>query len=75
MLTLIYQYQGDNTPLAVELSEAAQGLKYSQRDSAKIYDIFGRIKDEYLRLQRGELREEEERRIIDLKRMLDDYNQ
>lgn len=73
MLTVIYQYQGDENPLAVELSEAAQGLKYSQRDSAKIYDIFGRIKDEYLRLQRGELKEEEERRVTDLSRILDDY--
>lgn len=73
MLKVIYSVQGKNAELGEELSEAASGLKYSERDSAEIYDIFGRIREEVLRIQRDELTEQERRRIELLRRIQGDY--
>lgn len=72
MLTVIYTETG-NRELGEELSQLTAGRKYSERDSGAIYDLHGRIKEEFQRIQRGELTAEEEARAQEREDLYGDY--
>ena len=72
MLTVIYTETG-NRELGEELSQLTAGRKYSERDSGAIYDLHGRIKEEFQRIQRGELTKEEEERAKERAELYGDY--
>ena len=72
MLTVIYTETGSRD-LGDELSSLTSGKKYSERDSGAIYDLHGRIKEEYRRIQRGELTAEEEARAQEREDLYGDY--
>ena len=72
MLTVIYTETGSRD-LGDELSSLTSGKKYSERDSGAIYDLHGRIKEEYRRIQRGELTAEEEARANERDDIYGDY--
>ena len=72
MLTVIYTETGDRE-LGEELSRLTAGRKYTERDSGAIFDLHGRIRDEFKRIQRGELTAEEEARAIEREDIYGDY--
>ena len=72
MLNVIYTETG-NRELGVELSKLTAGKKYTERDSGAIFDIHGRIKEEFKRIQRGELTAEEEARAKEREDLYGDY--
>ena len=72
MLTVIYTETG-NRELGEELSRLTAGRKYTERDSGAIFDIHGRIKEEFNRIQRGELTKEEEERAKEREDIYGDY--
>ena len=72
MLTVIYTETG-NRELGDELSKLTVGRKYTERDSGAIFDIHGRIKEEFKRIQRGELTAEEEARAQEREDVYGDY--
>ena len=72
MLTVIYTETG-NRDLGEELSRLTAGRKYTERDSGAIYDLHGRIREEFNRIQRGELTAEEEARAKERKVLYGDY--
>ena len=72
MLTVIYTETGDRG-LGDELSRLTAGRKYTERDSGAIYDLHGRIKEEFKRIQRGELTAEEEARAKEREDVYGDY--
>ena len=65
MLEVIYDQTG-NKDIGAELSALTSGKTKGQRNSAMIYNVFGRISDEYRRIQMGMLSEEEAARAEDL---------
>ena len=72
MLTVIYTETGDRG-LGDELSRLTAGRKYTERDSGAIFDIHGRIREEFNRIQRGELTAEEEARAQEREDVYGDY--
>ena len=72
MLTVIYTETG-NRELGEELSQLTAGRKYTERDSGAIYDLHGRIREEFNRIQRGELTAEEEARAKEREDVYGDY--
>ena len=72
MLTVIYTETGDRG-LGDELSRLTAGRKYTERDSGAIFDLHGRIKEEFKRIQRGELTAEEEARAQEREDIYGDY--
>lgn len=72
MLKVSYTETGDRG-LGDELSRLTAGRKYTERDSGAIFDLHGRIKEEFARIQRGELTAEEEARAKERKDMYGDY--
>ena len=72
MLTVIYTETG-NRGLGDELSRLTAGRKYTERDSGAIFDLHGRIKEEFKRIQRGELTAEEEARAKERGDVYGDY--
>lgn len=72
MLNVIYTETG-NRELGEELSRLTAGRKYTERDSGAIYDLHGRIKEEFKRIQRGELTAEEEARAKEREDVYGDY--
>lgn len=72
MLNVIYTETG-NRELGEELSQLTAGRKYTERDSGAIYDLHGRIKEEFKRIQRGELTKEEEERAKEREDLYGDY--
>ena len=72
MLTVIYTETGDRG-LGDELSRLTAGRKYTERDSGAIFDLHGRIKEEFKRIQRGELTVEEEARAKEREDVYGDY--
>ena len=72
MLTVIYTETG-NRELGEELSRLTAGRKYTERDSGAIYDLHGRIREEFNRIQRGELTKEEEERAKEREDVYGDY--
>ena len=72
MLTVIYTETG-NRELGEELSRLTAGRKYTERDSGAIYDLHGRIREEFNRIQRGELTAEEEARAQEREDIYGDY--
>ena len=72
MLTVIYTETG-NRDLGDELSKLSSGKKYSERDSGAIYDLHGRIREEFRRVQRGELTAEEQARAQEREDLYGDY--
>lgn len=72
MLTVIYTETGDRG-LGDELSRLTAGRKYTERDSGAIYDLHGRIREEFARIQRGELTAEEEARAKEREDVYGDY--
>lgn len=72
MLTVIYTETGDRG-LGDELSKLTAGRKYTERDSGAIYDLHGRIREEFARIQRGELTAEEEARAKEREDVYGDY--
>lgn len=72
MLTVIYTETGSRD-LGDELSALTSGKKYSERDSGAIYDLHGRIKEEFRRIQRGELTAEEQARAQEREDIYGDY--
>ena len=72
MLTVIYTETG-NRELGEELSRLTAGRKYTERDSGAIYDLHGRIREEFARIQRGELTAEEEARAKERDDIYGDY--
>lgn len=72
MLNLVYNVTLDKS-LGHELSRASSGLKYSERDRAKIFNIFGKIRAEHERILRGELTEAERERYRALKQVKNEY--
>ena len=72
MLTVIYTETGDRG-LGDELSRLTAGRKYTERDSGAIYDLHGRIREEFERIQRGELTAEEEARAKEREDVYGDY--
>ena len=72
MLTVIYTETG-NRELGEELSRLTAGRKYTERDSGAIFDLHGRIKEEFKRIQRGELTKEEEERAKEREDVYGDY--
>ena len=72
MLNVIYTETG-NRELGEELSRLTAGRKYTERDSGAIYDLHGRIRDEFKRIQRGEFTKEEEERAKEREDIYGDY--
>ena len=72
MLTVIYTETGDRG-LGDELSRLTAGRKYTERDSGAIFDLQGRIKEEFKHIQRGELTKEEEARAKEREDVYGDY--
>ena len=72
MLNVIYTETG-NRELGEELSRLTAGRKYTERDSGAIYDLHGRIREEFNRIQRGELTKEEEERAKEREDVYGDY--
>ena len=72
MLNVIYTETG-NRELGEELSRLTAGRKYTERDSGAIYDLHGRIREEFNRIQRGELTKEEEKRAREREDIYGDY--
>ena len=72
MLTVIYTETG-NRELGEELSRLTAGRKYTERDSGAIFDLHGRIREEFKRIQRGELTKEEEERAKEREDVYGDY--
>lgn len=72
MLNVIYTETG-NRELGEELSRLTAGRKYTERDSGAIFDLHGRIRDEFKRIQRGELTKEEEERAKERTDLYGDY--
>ena len=72
MLNVIYTETG-NRELGEELSRLTAGRKYTERDSGAIYDLHGRIREEFKRIQRGELTKEEEERAKERADLYGDY--
>ena len=72
MLNVIYTETG-NRELGDELSRLTAGRKYTERDSGAIFDLHGRIKEEFKRIQRGELTAEEEARAKEREDTYGDY--
>ena len=72
MLNVIYTETG-NRELGEELSRLTAGRKYTERDSGAIYDLHGRIREEFKRIQRGELTKEEEERAREREDIYGDY--
>ena len=72
MLTVIYTETG-NRELGSELSRLTAGRKYTERDSGAIFDLHGRIREEFKRIQRGELTKEEEERAKEREDIYGDY--
>ena len=72
MLTVIYIETG-NRELGSELSRLTAGRKYTERDSGAIFDLHGRIREEFNRIQRGELTKEEEERAKEREDVYGDY--
>ena len=72
MLNVIYTETG-NRELGEELSRLTAGRKYTERDSGAIYDLHGRIREEFNRIQRGELTKEEEERAREREDIYGDY--
>ena len=72
MLNVIYTETG-NRELGEELSRLTAGRKYTERDSGAIYDLHGRIREEFARIQRGELTKEEEARAQERGDVYGDY--
>ena len=72
MLNVIYTETG-NRELGEELSRLTAGRKYTERDSGAIYDLHGRIREEFARIQRGELTKEEEERAREREDVYGDY--
>ena len=72
MLTVIYTETGDRG-LGDELSRLTAGRKYTERDSGAIFDLHGRIREEFKRIQRGELTKEEEERAKEREDVYGDY--
>ena len=72
MLNVIYTETG-NRELGEELSRLTAGRKYTERDSGAIYDLHGRIREEFARIQRGELTKEEEERAKERADLYGDY--
>lgn len=72
MLNVIYTETG-NRELGSELSRLTAGRKYTERDSGAIFDIHGRIREEFNRIQRGELTAEEEARAKEREDVYGDY--
>ena len=72
MLNVIYTETG-NRELGEELSRLTAGRKYTERDSGEIYDLHGRIREEFNRIQRGELTAEEEARAKEREAIYGDY--
>lgn len=72
MLNVIYNTTGDRT-LGNELSKATTGLKYSERNRAEIFNVFGKIRAEHERILRGELTEAERERYRALKQVKNEY--
>ena len=72
MLDVIYNQTGDYT-LGEELSKLTKGIPLNMRDSAQIYDLVGRISDDFRRIQEGALTEEEILRAKEARDVEDDY--
>ena len=72
MLNVIYTETG-NRELGEELSRLTAGRKYTERDSGAIYDLHGRIREEFARIQRGKLTAEEEARAQEREDIYGDY--
>lgn len=72
MLNVIYTETG-NRELGEELSRLTAGRKYTERDSGAIYDLHGCIREEFNRIQRGELTKEEEERAKERADLYGDY--
>lgn len=72
MLEVIYNQTGDYT-LGEELSKLSLGIPINMRDSAQIYDLVGRISDDFRRVQEGALTEEEIIRAKEARDLEDDY--
>lgn len=72
MLDVIYNQTGDYT-LGEELSKLSLGIPINMRDSAQIYDLVGRISDDFRRIQEGALTEEEIIRAKEARDLEDDY--
>ena len=71
-MNVIYTETG-NRELGEELSRLTAGRKYTERDSGAIFDLHGRIKEEFKRIQRGELTAEEEARAKEREDIYGDY--
>lgn len=72
MLNVIYTETG-NRELGNELSILTAGKKYSERDSGAIFDLHGRIKEEFKRIQQGEYTAEENARAKERVDIYGDY--
>lgn len=72
MLNVIYTETG-NRELGDELSKLTAGKKYSERDSGAIFDLHGRIKEEFKRIQQGEYTAEENARAKEREDIYGDY--
>lgn len=72
MLDVIYNQTGDYT-LGEELSKLTKGIPLNMRDTAQIYDLAGRISDDFRRIQEGALTEEEILRAKEARDVEDDF--
>ena len=72
MLDVIYNQTGNYT-LGEELSKLTKGIPLNMRDSAQIYDLVGRISDDFRRIQEGALTEEEILRAKEARDLEDDF--
>ena len=72
MLDVIYNQTGDYT-LGEELSKLTKGIPLNMRDTAQIYDLAGRISDDFRRIQEGALTEEEILRAKEARDLEEDF--
>ena len=72
MLDVIYNQTG-NYSIGEELSKLTKGTPLNMRDNGQIYDIFGKISEEFRRIQEGALTEEEILRAKEARDLEDDF--
>lgn len=72
MLDVIYNQTGNHS-LGEELSKLTKNTPLNMRDNAEIYDVFGRISAEFMRVQEGLLSQEEILRAKEARDVEDDF--
>lgn len=71
-LEVIYAATGSHE-LGQQLSDLTRGISPGQRNKGAVFDVFGNINEEFRRIQKGMLTEQEQRQAEDLAQIRNDF--